>query len=170
MVVVDIYRRWNLHKSELIRKKHHSIILQRHFNKYGIEDLVFTVIEECSNENLINKEQEYLDEFNPYFNIRTKANSNLGIKRTKETIEKIRIANTGKIISIETKKKMAKRMIGNKYTKGITPVNARKVKCIVSGKIFEKIEDAANYVGLKRTTLNAQLKGVNKNKTTLIYL
>lgn len=166
----NIIRRWKLHKNELKRGVHHSIILQNHVNKYGIDDLIFTIVKECDDVDLIKNEQKYIDKYNPYFNVRKIADSNMGIKRSKETKEKISLANKGKKLSKITKQKMAERMNGNKYTKGITPVNAKKVICVNTGKIFNKIEDAADYVGLKRSTLNAQLSGQNKNKTSLKYI
>lgn len=166
----NITRRWSIHINELKRNVHHSIILQNHFNKYGIDDLLFEILEECDICNLVKTEQKYLDLFNPFFNVRKIADSNVGIKRSDETKEKIRIANIGKKLSQDTKDKMKVRMIGNKFTLGKTPVNAKKVICCESGLIFNKIEDAADFLKMKKSTLNAQLNGQNKNKTTLKYL
>ena len=39
----NIQFRWNLHKRELLNKKHHSHKLQWHVNKYGIDDLRFII-------------------------------------------------------------------------------------------------------------------------------
>ena len=166
----DITKRWNIHRSELKLNKHHSIILQRHANKYGLDDLVFSIVEECSEDILISREQYYLDSLTPYFNIRKTADSNKGIKRTEETKRKLRAFNLGKKMSDETKAKMALRMKGNKITKGMSAKNSKKVICKKTGVVFNKIQDAADYLGLKRTTLNAQLNGQNKNQTTLKYL
>lgn len=167
---LNITKRWRVHMSDLKLNKHHSIILQRHVNKYGLYDLVFSTIEECSDNLLISREQYYLDSLNPYFNIRKKADSNLGIKRTEETKQKIRAFNLGKKLSDETRLKMSLRMKGNQYTNGIPAKNSRKVICEQTGVVFNKTQDAADYLGIKRTTLNAKLSGQNKNNTTLKYL
>ena len=167
---VNVLRRWRLHKSELLNNKHHSIILQRHVNKYGLEDLVFSLLEETHEKIIIEREQHYIDLLKPFFNIRKVADSNIGIKRSIETKEKLRLINLGKKLSDTTKQKMADRMYGNAYSKNITPVNAKKIICTKTGIEFSKIEDAAIYVGLKRTTLNAQLSGQNTNKTSLKYI
>ena len=37
--------RWINHKFDLKNNKHHSIHLQNHYNKYGEDDLIFSVIE-----------------------------------------------------------------------------------------------------------------------------
>jgi len=165
----NINRRWGLHKNELIRNKHHSIILQNHVNKYGINDLIFSIIEECSSKSLIYREQYYIDKHKPYFNIRKIANSNIGIKRRDETKEKIKQFNLGKKLSEETKLKMAKRMKGNKYTLGIIPVNARKVINIVTKEIFDSSTIVANILGIKPRTLRARLDGQNTNNTIYRY-
>lgn len=46
--------------------------LQYHFNKYGEDDLIFILIEQVdwiSKENLLIREQYYLDTLKPWFNI-----------------------------------------------------------------------------------------------------
>ena len=89
---------------------------------------------------------------------------------SEETRNKIRLFNIGKHCSDETKEKMRKRMIGNQYTKGIVPVNARKVYDIESKTIYDSITIAAIFYGIKPRTLTAMLDGQNKNKTNLKLL
>jgi len=48
-------------------------------------------------------------------------------------------------------------------------INTKKVIDESTGVIYNSIGYAADAVGLKRTTLNAMLLGVNKNTTTLKY-
>jgi len=112
------------HFSALNLNKHHSIQLQRHYNKYGKEDLVFEIIEYVRRNRLklIEREQYWLDELNPYFNTNKIANSNLGIKMSEVTKKKISESKIGipSLIkgiakSEETKKKMSVAKKG-KYT------------------------------------------------------
>jgi group I intron endonuclease len=93
---VYIYKRWSVHRGDLNKNKHHSVKLQRHHNKYGLSDLVFSVVERCSEEVLIEREQHYLDELDPYFNTCKVAGSVLGVKHSKETRRKISKAQKGK--------------------------------------------------------------------------
>ena len=64
----DIRARKYLHFSMLKNNKHHSPILQRVYDKYGKKYLLFEIIEECDIENLIEKEQYYLDTLKPEYN------------------------------------------------------------------------------------------------------
>ena len=47
---------------------------------------------------------------------------------------------------------------------------SKKVICVKTNKIFGSIAEAALFLGLKRTTLIAQLKGQNPNKTSIRYI
>lgn len=109
--------RWHLHLRQLRANKHHSIKLQRHYNKYGEEDLIFSVIQNCNNEDLIKEEQKYIDLYKPYFNVNSYAVSCRGTKRSDETKKKISEAHKGKICHTskhteESKKKMSERKKG----------------------------------------------------------
>lgn len=80
--------------------------LQAHFNKYGESDLCFNVVEELTfttKEELLEREQYYLDTLNPWFNICKKANSCLGVKRTKAQREAIGRSSKGRNAGIKRK-------------------------------------------------------------------
>lgn len=62
----NIYSRWQQHKNTLKRNKHHSQHLQLSWNKYGEENFIFEIIEKCSEENLLIKEQYYIDLYSSY--------------------------------------------------------------------------------------------------------
>lgn len=64
----DINRRWQRHKSALKHDHHENTHLQRAWNKYGDKNFMFEILEECLYENLLNREQKYLD-LNPKYNI-----------------------------------------------------------------------------------------------------
>lgn len=83
-------KRKSVHICYLKKGKHHSPILQNHVYKYGIECLIFDIIEFCENENdIIEREQYYIDTLKPEFNVLKTANSRLNIKHTKESIDKM---------------------------------------------------------------------------------
>lgn len=85
---VNIQQRWKNHLKLLKGGCHHSIKLQNHFNKYGEQDLWFTVLEDCFKDLLIRREQYYIDILNPWFNIYKTAGSPLGTKRSEEVCRK----------------------------------------------------------------------------------
>lgn len=84
--------------------------------------------------------------------------------------EEQRLAMVGRKLPPETIEKMRARMAGNQYTKGITPKNAKRVICEKTGKIFMKVEDAASFLGMKRSTLAAKLRGQSRNDTRMRFL
>ena len=77
--------RLSKHLLDLERGNHHSIYLQRAWNKY--QTINVEIIEFCN--NLIEKEQYYLDELKPEYNLCSIAKNCLGINRTDEHKNKI---------------------------------------------------------------------------------
>ncbi len=114
----DLFLRMHVHKSQLNGKYHPNIHLQRHKNKYGINDLMFFLIEYCDLENIVEREQYWMDILKPEFNIMPRAGSHFGFKLSDESKEKIRQAKLGKKASGETKQKMSKAHKGRKITWG----------------------------------------------------
>lgn len=84
------------HFYNLKNNKHCNKKLQNAFNKYGENCFEFNIIEIVDNENmLIEREQWYINKLNPIYNICRVAGSSLGLKRSNETKNKIRLANLG---------------------------------------------------------------------------
>lgn len=138
---VDITKRWWRHKKDLKKGKHHSILLQRAWNKYGKENFKFECLQEVSNsQHLLSYEQVYLDYYKSYenehgYNLCRTAGSQLGLARSEETklkiknnlinnnpfkgkkhkpetIEYLRKINTGKKMKEETKQKIREKLSG----------------------------------------------------------
>lgn len=99
---VNIHKRWLYHLEDLKGNRHHSKKLQRHYNKYGKDDLRFSVLIGCDKDDLIKTEQYYIDVYNPYFNGSPTAGSTLGNKMSEEAKAKMR-----KPKSIEARKNMS---------------------------------------------------------------
>lgn len=125
--------RWKLHLKQLKENKHHSKKLQRHYNKYGESDLIFSIIEPCLPQFLTVIEDTYFHPL-PYFNICPKAGSTLGLKMSEESRNKMKgnkngIGNKGKGIGHIPWNK-GKAGIINTWNKGkktgIIPSNAFK--------------------------------------------
>ena len=102
--------RWSAHKNRLKLRLHHSGYLQNHFNKYGLGDLVFSVIEKCSIDNLITREQFYVDSLNPPFNMCKEAGSTRGIKLPPCFGEKTRKRFKGIPFTQDHKDKLSKKV------------------------------------------------------------
>jgi group I intron endonuclease len=93
---VNIPTRWYRHLLMLKNGTHRSKKLQRHYDKYGKNDLQFSVLICCDKENLIANEQFFLDSYTTYFNTLKVANSWLGHKHTEESKRKISEIKKGK--------------------------------------------------------------------------
>lgn len=116
---VNIGTRFCQHKRLLYRNKHPNIYLQNSWNKYGESLFEFHVIEYCPKENLIGREQFYLDIFKPTdlrfgFNINPTADSNYGRKFGIIARNNNRNAQLGRKHSEETKKKISAIWLGKK--------------------------------------------------------
>jgi group I intron endonuclease len=60
---IDIAARWKVHCRLLKRNCHPNPHLQNIYNKYGLNSLIFSVMEFCSKEDTLSVEQNYLDTF-----------------------------------------------------------------------------------------------------------
>lgn len=85
----NINERKSKHYYDLRNNKHHSITLQRSYNKHGEDNFIFEIIEECLIENLLSKEIFYIEQLNPFYNSAHVINSPYGSKRTFEQKQKL---------------------------------------------------------------------------------
>jgi group I intron endonuclease len=72
------------HHVEDLKAGEHNTKFQSEFNEFGIEAFNVTVVERCLPSELISREQYYLDCTSCELNVRKRAESNLGFKRTLE--------------------------------------------------------------------------------------
>jgi len=142
---INIGNRWNIHLFKLRRKEHHSLKLQNHFNKYGEADLQFSILLGCDKEDLIKTEQYFIDSYKPWFNICQFAGSPLGSKRPYKKTP--RCSRPGG-------KNGQSKIVLNKET----------------GIYYDFVKEAADTMNIKRSTLEAMLRGENKNRTSFIYV
>lgn len=126
------------HVKDLRTGKHHSYKLQSSFDKYGIQSFVFKKVEIIVNpDERLKKEQIYLDETKCYlengYNVCKKAKSRYDIKSRPETIEKLRIANTGKKHTEESKLKMSESQ-KNRKRKPLSETTKKKISDAQKGE------------------------------------
>lgn len=129
--------RKSLHKSTLRKNKHCNIKLQRHFDKYGENDLEFSLVLECPFDELIINEQKFIDEINPYFNICKTAGSSLGCtghKMTEENRKKLLEVNKGNKYGLSRIKSEEERLEISNRRKGIKHTQETKEKISNSKK------------------------------------
>jgi group I intron endonuclease len=142
---ININSRWNMHLFRLRKKEHHSIKLQNHYNKYRESDLQFSVLLGCDKGDLIKIEQYFIDSYNPWFNIAKKAGSALGIRRIYKKTPNCSRA-------------------GGKNGQSKIVLNTE------TGIYYDYVKEASDTINMKRSTLEAMLRGENRNKTKFIYI
>jgi group I intron endonuclease len=114
-------------KSELNRNPRpiHAALL-----KYGYENFSLEILEYCKADELIVREQYYLDLLLPEYNILTEAYSLLGFKHSPENIAKFKLkkiseehkdilslTHLGKVVSQETRDKLSPKVATTNYKK-----------------------------------------------------
>ena len=115
---VAIKDRLRHHKQMLNKNKHFCSHLQHSWNKYGVNNFSFEILEKCTKEELDDKETYWLDFYGGYeseltYNQRSAGQETHNI--SEETKEKLRKANLGKKHSKEQLRKMSEAMKGHPY-------------------------------------------------------
>lgn len=88
----NLYKRFNSHKSELIKGTHANKALQNFCIKHGIDKLTIEILELCEADKLINRENFFIKELKGYghgFNCCSTAKNFSGIKISEETRSKM---------------------------------------------------------------------------------
>lgn len=156
----NIKDRWRRHKKDLKNNCHHSIILQRSYNKYGDTNFSYEIIETCEIDRLLEREQYYIIELEPIYNIYKIAGSPLGIKQSKETCEKKRQ------YALENNIKPPEKTWKDKQ-KPIQMFNKETFEFI---KEFPSIAEACRFIGKSVKYASTISKcAVGKRKTALGY-
>lgn len=84
---VDIKRRWRRHKSDAYKRDYP---LHRAIRKYGIENFIFEILEECEVTELDNKEIYWINKIQPEYNVASGgSHGGHSIKLSKEQVEEI---------------------------------------------------------------------------------
>jgi len=156
---VDFKARKRVHLSLLRKNNHYSKYMQRAFNKYGESVFLFSVLEEnIIKDNLIKKEQYYMDLMNPKYNMVKTAGRVTGRKESKISIAKRAKHLKGmKFHTEESKAAIARALKGNKYSAGRT--DNRKINKKIYLQIMKLRSEGfgcrkiATKTGLSKTTI-----------------
>ena len=145
-------KRKNTHFTQLSKGIHHNSYLQNSYNKYGLGEFKYEVLEYCSLDSLIEREQYWIDFYGleNLYNICPKAYSRLNSPVSLETREKISKANKGRIKSEEEKLKLSKANLGKKMSEE----TKEKLRQINQGKTYSE-----------ETKEKHRLKAIENNST-----
>lgn len=130
-------------------------LIDRALLKYGFSKFSLYILEYCTSENVIEREQYYLDAIKPEYNLVEKAGSTLGYKHTEDTLTKMR----NFVLSDEVKERKASSTVNASI--------ANRVPIIVENiKTNEKLEyvsmtEASKFLGVHR---NAVSQAISNNR------
>lgn len=144
------------HLCLLRQGKHHSIKLQRSFDKYGETNFIISLIENCKKENLITREQYYIDTLKPYYNICLIAGSTQGRIFTDLHKEKLSKSLTGKVRTEAQKEYQRQIKIGKTHTKETEQKISKIVNKIKGNRVGDKInsEKILNFINIANKESN----------------
>jgi len=170
---INIDKRFNQYKS--LSQTTGQKRLHYSFKKYGINNHLFEIVESCSID-LLNERERYWQDFYNVLEvglncILTDTKDNIKVY-SKETIEKIRLGNLGKIIPKSVRIQTSETM----KSKGIKPKdkmigfdNPKSVKIISTNNITNQtytfnLSDTAKFFNVDRELISNRL-----NKTTIKF-
>lgn len=180
----NIEKRFYEHKRRLINNTHDNVYLQRSWNKYGEDQFSFTIIEECEESILNEKEIYYIDILNSNnlnygYNLTNGGDGATGYKHTLETRKKLSEMQSGRKLSDEHKEKIRSAHIGKKpkninillernieYSKPIVQINIIDQSVV----FWASIQECARDTEIFATNIVKCLKGAYKTCGNSIFL
>lgn len=195
---VNIKRRFNKYRALNCKAQ---VRLYNSFLKYGVENHIFEIIFECDKNIIRQKEFEFGQEYNvlsdnglncriPKYNDLVLCVSEETRKRMSEAhlgqrptnLEQLRIINTGRRQTEETKEKLRKINTGHKYNKHligkqkdadfckkVSDGKKKPVINIVTNERYKSAEEASKTLGISTRYLRDMLCGYRKNRTNFQY-
>jgi hypothetical protein len=140
-------------------------LIYRALLKYGYASFTLEILEYCEIDQLIQREQYYLDTIKPEYNLSKTAGSVLGLKHTEEAIEAIRKSKLGIPVSEERK------LIAAITSATALPVLVTAVETNET-KVFTSIRAASDYIGIHHSYLAKCIKskGIYNSKMYIVKL
>lgn len=165
---INIEQRWNEHVTMLNKDRHHSIKLQRAWNKYGKDNFKFTVIEECNREDLNIKESKFINEFDSIKNGYNMIDNHEGIGITEDELQIITKESFEKVLNLTSvfgaKFNIAgstykDRFMNMHYSYGHYDRCYELINFIISSGIYEEATKITLTIVAKRNTVRIYYKG-----------
>jgi group I intron endonuclease len=174
---IHLDRRRLEHFSSLKSNKHHNNHLQQSYNKHGRDVFEFSILESFEitddiKDKLLEREQFWIDNLKPEYNILQVAGSCLGfnhsdetkekisntlkgVKKSEEHVKNIRKCQKGKIVSEETKEKLSKAYDNRRDRPGHTS------KIFIDDVLYNSIKDASEILNISYSTIQGRLTNEN---------
>jgi len=130
---INISKRKYNHNYQIKKGSHANRYLTRAIQKYGAENFTFEVLEECSADQLKEREQFYIDKYQAFgngYNLLPNAYRNTGYKHTKSALLKMGATHKGVKFTDEHKKKISDALKSHKRTEE----HCKKISLSKAGK------------------------------------
>lgn len=184
-------RRKKRHFEQLKNNNHHSIVLQRAYNKYGIDNFNIKIILKFpyfNKEDILSIEQYYIDRNNSIYNICKMAGSQLGSKRNDEFKRKCSERMLGKVAwnkglklpkhSIELSEKRSRALTGRIVSQETVDkiknkVSKRIIQYDIEGnfiKEWESLKEVSKKLPCSHSKLSEYINGKSNIKTFKGYI
>lgn len=149
---INIQNRLQKHRYELRKNKHGNRKLQNAYNKYNENNFNHYILEFCNKENLLKREQYYIDILNPEYNIT-------------KLVERNILSEESRILQSETRKERIK--------SGKIKLAEKKIfQYDLNGnfiKEFEGIKKACQEVNIHQSTICRFLNGTNRKAGNFLW-
>jgi len=168
---ISFRKRFSNHKSLLHLNKNPCKFIQRVYNKNPDVDLIFEILEVCSKEDCIKREQYYINILKPNYNLCKVAGSSLGRIRTKKSIENQfqaqRVYTDKEVISMFD---MYNRGIKIKKISEILNCKPNNVSCIINKPHkYKLVKEKYNLlIKNKKTTYNGRYLITKPNEEQIV--
>lgn len=131
----DIHFRWRKHREMLKRGKHHSLKLQRSWNKHGEQAWQWVVVEECPEDALLIREQAHIDLLDVYRNGYNMSAVAGRVSMSEDGKRRVAEANHKRVCTNETRIKRSLALKGRPaWNKGVSVSNETKIKLQAAAK------------------------------------
>lgn len=193
----NLKHRLKVHKSHLLRNKHHNIYLQRSYNKHKY--FKFELLEICTEDILLSQEQYWINMLNTTdnnigYNMCTVAGTTKGMKYSDET--RLKMSNSkkgikfsdshratmckvfkGRIITQETRDEISKTLTGRKIPREIVDRTSAKLKKEVYQydknytliNKFNSTKEAGKHLNIDNSQIARCARGKAKSAGSFIF-
>ncbi len=127
-------------------------IIDKALLKYGYSNFSFEILEYCTRENILAREQYYLDLLSPVYNIVEKAGSTLGYKHSEEIREKMRNLKISDEVRLAKLQSVAKASEANKVKVLVVNIKTKEEK------IYSSMTEAGIALGVHKNTIGNAIK------------
>ena len=139
----NIYQRLQKHRAYLRKNVHENCKLQNSWNKHGEDSFQYYVLEFCSEEQLIQREQFYIDTIKPWYNITLE-------------VQRLKMSNESRVKMSKSRKEGFEKGTVVLYQERPIHQYSLNGQYIQS---FKSIKEAAEKTQVTRSSINRFLEG-----------